>query len=117
RIELGEIEALLEQHPSVDDCLVLVREDVPGDKRLVGYLVPKIEDRGWRIEDSRAEAPERLSSILYSLSSDLRAFLKQRLPEYMLPSAFVVLEAWPLTPNGKVDRAALPAPDQAQATS
>ncbi len=92
RIELGEIEAMLLQHPSVQEAVVLAREDQPGDKRLAAYLVP---GGGNPI-----------------IPSELRAFLKQRLPEYMIPSVFVLLYALPLTPNGKVDRRALPAPDQ-----
>ncbi|MEG3936237.1 amino acid adenylation domain-containing protein [Microcoleus sp. T3_B1] len=91
RIELGEIEAVLSQHPGVRETAVITRENVAGDKQLVAYIVPLQEP-----------APA---------ISDLRRFLKQQLPEYMVPSAFVVLEALPLTPNGKVDRRALPAPD------
>ncbi|HEX7892996.1 MAG TPA: amino acid adenylation domain-containing protein, partial [Terriglobales bacterium] len=90
RIELGEIEAVLAEHPGVRQCLVTAREDSPGLKRLVAYLVPKTQ----------------LPS-----SDELAAHLKQRLPEFMIPSAFVTLAAMPLTPNGKVDRKALPAPE------
>ena len=92
RIELGEIEVVLASHPGVRDCVVLAREDVPGDRRLVAYVVG--------LEGRTVEAAE-LSAHLYS-----------RLPEYMLPSAFVILEALPLTPNGKVDRKALPPPER-----
>ncbi|MDX6614894.1 MAG: hypothetical protein QOD75_4080, partial [Blastocatellia bacterium] len=91
RIELGEIEAVINEYPSVRDCVVIAREDVPGDKRLVAYLVS--ENSG---ED---------------LNSGLRAHLKTKLPDYMMPSAYVGLDALPLTPNGKVARRALPAPD------
>ncbi|HIP97139.1 MAG TPA: amino acid adenylation domain-containing protein, partial [Anaerolineae bacterium] len=99
RIELGEIEAALGQHPELRESVVIVREDVPGDKRLVAYVVPK--DAGSETED---EGPP-------SFVSELRGFLKEKLPDYMVPSAFVTLDALPLTPTGKVDRRALPAPD------
>ncbi|PSR17800.1 amino acid adenylation protein [filamentous cyanobacterium CCP3] len=91
RIELGEIETSLEQHPSVRQAIVLAREDVPGNKYLVGYLI----------------AQPDLSLNL----NDIRAFLGQKLPEYMVPVAFVELDAFPLMPNGKVDRTSFPAPD------
>jgi acyl carrier protein len=90
RIELGEVEVALSQHPGVREAVVVAREDVPGQKRLVAYVVGKKGMPG---------------------TSDLRGFLKEKLPEYMVPSAFVALEALPLTPNGKVDRKALPAPE------
>ncbi len=90
RIELGEIEAVLREHPALRDAVVLAREDVPGDKRLVGYVVA-------------AEPPPT--------TGELRSFLQRKLPDYMVPGMFVFLEALPLTPNGKVDRRALPAPD------
>jgi amino acid adenylation domain-containing protein len=91
RIELGEIEAVLRQHPMVQECLVVAQEDVRGDKRLVAYVVAE---------------NEALPSI-----NELRRSLKEQLPIYMLPSAFVLLDTFPLTPNGKIDRKALPLPD------
>jgi amino acid adenylation domain-containing protein/non-ribosomal peptide synthase protein (TIGR01720 family) len=94
RIELGEIEAVLGQHPTVRETIVLIREDTPGDRRLVAYVVPR---------------DEQTPAI-----GELRHFLKEKLPDYMAPSAFVALDALPLTPNGKVNRRALPAPDQAR---
>ncbi|RYZ35011.1 MAG: amino acid adenylation domain-containing protein, partial [Myxococcaceae bacterium] len=91
RIELGEVEAALAALPSIRDVVVVVREDAPGDKRLVAYVV--------------AHAGQTVEA------TSLRSALKGRLPEYMVPSAFVVLEALPLNANGKVDRKALPKPE------
>ena len=91
RIERGEIEAVLAQHPAVRQAVVVAREDVPGDKRLVAYVV------------ATQESPPAIR--------ELRSFLQEQLPEYMLPSACVFLEALPLTPNGMVERRALPALD------
>nr|MDZ8289082.1 amino acid adenylation domain-containing protein [Nostoc sp. ChiSLP01] len=91
RIELGEIETLLNQHDDVQVSTVIVREDRPGQKQLVAYIVPQKE--------------------VIPTIGELRQFLKAKLPDYMIPSAFVILEALPLTPSGKVDRRALKAPD------
>ena len=93
RIELGEIETALARHPQVKATAVIAREDRPGDKKLVAYFVP--------------QQPE--SDLVGS--SQLRSFLQQQLPSYMLPTAYVRLESLPITPGGKVDRRALPAPD------
>ncbi|MCA9420481.1 MAG: amino acid adenylation domain-containing protein [Nitrospira sp.] len=92
RIELGEIETVLGQHPDVLQAVVLCREDFPGTKQLVGYIVPR-----------ETQNPS---------TDDLLILLRRRLPEYMVPSIFVFLEALPLTHNGKVNRMALPPPDQ-----
>lgn len=91
RIELGEIEAALGRHASVQECIVIAREDLPGDKQLVGYVVP---NSGQSIDVSA-----------------LRAWVKERLPEYMVPRAIVGMSRLPRLPNGKVDRKNVPAPD------
>ncbi|HYO72515.1 MAG TPA: amino acid adenylation domain-containing protein, partial [Archangium sp.] len=103
RIELGEIQSALRAHPSVREAVVVVRQD-SGDKRLVAYVVPTSPRPPG---EGRGEG----SASLDLDTADLRTFLKQSLPEYMVPSAFVSLEALPLTPNGKVDTKALPAPE------
>ncbi|MGQ0507504.1 MAG: amino acid adenylation domain-containing protein, partial [Myxococcaceae bacterium] len=95
RIELGDIEDALSQHPAVRQAAVIVREDRPGDKRLVAYAVTTTE-----VTDA-----------------DLRAHLKRTLPDYMVPGAWVRLPKMPLTPSGKIDRKALPAPQASAATS
>ncbi|HEV2861081.1 MAG TPA: amino acid adenylation domain-containing protein [Pyrinomonadaceae bacterium] len=97
RIELGEIEAVLAAHEAVGGAVVVAREDARGERRLAAYVVA-------------ADGRERGEVV-----GELRAYLRGRLPEYMVPSAFVLLESLPLTPNGKVDRRALPAPDSAGA--
>jgi non-ribosomal peptide synthase protein (TIGR01720 family) len=93
RIEPGEIEAALSQHPSVRENVVMAREDTPGQKRLAAYIVA-------------AQPPPS--------TTELREFLVRKLPDYMVPAAFVVLDALPMTPNGKIERNALPVPEQAQ---
>jgi amino acid adenylation domain-containing protein len=91
RIELGEIEAVLAEHPAVRQAVVTVREDTPGDRRLIAYLVAA--------SPASKPAPD-----------ELRRHLQTKLPDYMIPATFVALEAIPLTPNGKIDHRSLPAP-------
>jgi amino acid adenylation domain-containing protein/non-ribosomal peptide synthase protein (TIGR01720 family) len=91
RIELGEIEAVVSEHPTVRQAVVTVREDQPGDKRLVTYIV------------AETNPPPG--------TKELREFIRNKLPDYMIPTAFVMLESLPLNSHGKVDRGALPAPD------
>jgi amino acid adenylation domain-containing protein len=96
RIELGEIENALSKHPEVREAVVIARSEKSGDKQLVAYVVPNV--------GAGTGAPPPTPSTL-------RSFLKQKLPDYMVPAAIVVLESLPLTPNGKLDRRALPTPD------
>ncbi|MEH2001258.1 MAG: amino acid adenylation domain-containing protein [Nostoc sp.] len=105
RIELGEVETVLSQHGDVQICCVIAREEIPGNKRLVAYIVPH----------PQATCTERSRST--PTTSELRQFLSNKLPGYMVPAAFVILESLPLTPNGKVDRRALPDPDLHQELS
>jgi hypothetical protein len=92
RIELGEVEAALTAHPAIEDAVAEVLGD--GDRRLVAYFVA--------------------DALAAPTAGELRRFLKELLPEYMVPSAFVRMDTFPLTPNGKVDRKALPAPEAAR---
>jgi amino acid adenylation domain-containing protein len=95
RIELGEIETVLNEHPQIKQSVVIAKEDQSGDKRLVAYLIA-----GQEVTPS---------------TSELRGYLRERLPEYMVPTAFVVLDELPLTPNGKINRRALPQADESRA--
>ncbi len=105
RIELGEIEATLTQHPSVQAAVVAAHGEGHGAKRLVGYVVPGQEQS----TKNKEQNGEREDS---QFSGELRAYLRERLPEYMVPTTFVMLDALPLTDNGKVNRRALPAPER-----
>jgi amino acid adenylation domain-containing protein len=108
RIELGEIEAALRQHPDVQAAAVLLREDVAGDPRLTAYVVSGVGEEPANkgtAEQGNKPAADHRSPIV----DHLRAFLRERLPDYMIPSVFVTLDALPLTASGKLDRAALPA--------
>src|ERR1051325_9494120 len=97
RIELGEIEALLKQYPAVRECAVIVREDVPGDKRIIAYLL--------------AESERAIST------DELYGYVSRKLPGYMVPSTCVMLDEMPLTPNGKVNRRAGPQPENVKTDS
>lgn len=131
RIELGEIEATLSQHPDVQEVAVICREDIPSNKRLVAYVVSnlihehipyhsecQLELDGntitFHTEDISTGGVGLVgvpATDQRTLSGSLRDYLKQKLPDYMIPSAFVLMKALPLTPNGKIDRRTLRAPD------
>ena len=95
RIELGEIEIVLKQHPSVNDSVIIVREDVAGDRRIIAYIT----------------SPSSKDSLT---TTQLHNFLAAKLPDYMIPSSFVILRQFPLTPHGKIDLRALPRPEQSR---
>jgi acyl carrier protein len=98
RIELGEIEARLAEYPNIQEAVVIAREDVAGDKRLVAYYTAK-------------EAVEESVNAVVMDAEALRTHLSSLLPDYMVPAAYVRMERLPLTPNGKLDRKGLPAPE------
>ena len=129
RIELGEIEAVLNSHPQVGEAVVLAREDEPGNKQLVGYVAPDLDELEPELRryfatahtdtaeagpsGSDTNGPLRAKAE-QTLLAGLRELLRQKLPEHMVPSDFVFLTTLPLTANGKVDRNALPAPDRSR---
>jgi hypothetical protein len=97
RIELGEIESRLCEHAAISNAVVVTREEAPGDKRLIAYYTSSVTDK---------------ESEPIVNAEELRSYLSRHLPQYMVPSAYVYLECMPLTPNGKLDRKALPVPDR-----
>jgi acyl carrier protein len=103
RIEPGEIEAVLVQHPNVAQAVVTVREDKPGEKMLVAYLI-----------SDHQKTPKTNEQENNALLTSVRNFLKDKLPNYMMPSSFVSMADFPMTPNGKVDKKSLPKPDPVQ---
>jgi acyl carrier protein len=94
RVEPGEVQGVLLSHPGVAEAVVVAREDVPGDRRLVGYVVP---------DSSSLAEPDLATALL--------AFVRRLLPEFLVPSTVVMMSALPLSPSGKLDREALPAPE------
>ncbi|HEX2210503.1 MAG TPA: amino acid adenylation domain-containing protein [Longimicrobium sp.] len=119
RVEPGEIEAALRAHPGVADAVVIPREDGPGERRLVAYVVPADDGAAHVTEEAPLDALDRVGhpareTAARALVPALRAHLRRGMPDWMVPAAFVVMEGLPLTPNGKVDRRALPAPDDAR---
>jgi hypothetical protein len=113
RIEPGEIEAALLSHPAVARAVVVAREEGPADRRLVAYVVPRPGGPGGPDETGRAGRADESGGS----TAELRGHVADRLPDYMVPSAVVVLAEIPLTPNGKVDRRSLPAPDYGRAAA
>jgi amino acid adenylation domain-containing protein len=107
RVELGEVETVLGQHPQVQEAVVVARDESGGGKRLVAYVVRKAQGR----DERGGEEGEEQQAVR---SSELRAYLKERLPEYMVPGVYVQLGEMPLSPNRKIDRKALPAPEEVE---
>ncbi|MFD6301379.1 phosphopantetheine-binding protein, partial [Streptomyces sp. NPDC060235] len=105
RVELGEVEAVIASHPAVAQVAVIAREDQPGGKRLIAYVTPSNIESTEQVRDTEP------------VNREMRRYVGERLPEFMVPAAVVVLDALPLTANGKLDRRALPAPDYATATA
>jgi acyl-coenzyme A synthetase/AMP-(fatty) acid ligase len=115
RVELGEIDAVVGEHPSVRECVTVAQRAGSGDLRLVTYVVPRAID-GLQSESTAASAGEPARSAAGGgLAKELRQFAQARLPVYMVPAAVVLLDAMPLTPNGKIDRRSLASPNAARA--
>lgn len=111
RIELGEVETVLSQHPAVREYMVLLRDNSSGDKHLVAYITHHPLELWWNQQITELTDNPPQDVIVRTLVSHLRHFMQGKLPDYMLPSAVMLLDKFPLTPNGKVDLSALPAPD------
>ncbi|MGH9825005.1 MAG: non-ribosomal peptide synthetase, partial [Blastocatellia bacterium] len=111
RIELSEIESLLSSHPAVEDCAVLMRQDAPGLDRLTAYLIFRHTEFSTLSSEKGGSGDESENEQQSTATAGLKAYLREKLPEYMVPSVFVVLDEFPRTPNGKVDRKGLPAPE------
>ncbi|WP_168221317.1 non-ribosomal peptide synthetase [Actinomadura sp. WMMA1423] len=111
RIELGEIEAAVAAHPAVANVAVVAREDTPGTRTLVAYVIAP------DLTAPDLTAPDLTGAGLSGAGRGLREFVRERLPEYMVPAAFVLLDTFPVGPNGKLDRRALPAPDYGEAAA
>ena len=114
RIELGEIEAAIAAHPMVSEVVTMIRSDGPGDHRLVAYVVPELKP-GKRLSLNKADQtgePTSNPAGRAPVTSELQSYLRERLPDYMMPSAFVFLDRLPLNRNGKLDREALPHPEK-----
>ena len=111
RIELGEIETVISGHAGVRETVVLAREDEPGDQRLVAYVVPGLKNS---VIDAGANEGSQAEEFARTLIRELRILLAKNLPQHMIPSAYVLLAALPLTASGKLNRRALPAPGQSR---
>ena len=113
-IELGEIETVMAQHPAVKESVVVPREDNPGNKRLVAYVVPHEHAASILNLEAEQERVSLTEQLAKKLELAMRNYLRERLPDYMVPAVFVAIEKMPLTPSGKVNRLALPVPHKSR---
>lgn len=113
-IELGEIETVLAQHPAVRECVVVPLQDNPGNKRLVAYVVPHEQAVSLLNLEVSLEQISLKEQLAKKLELAMRTYLRESLPDYMVPAVFVTIEKMPLTPSGKVNRLALPAPHKSR---